>query len=178
MTPNLGQGANIAIENAAALANHLYHVEKVDRPRPDMLAHLRERLKLFEKERKQSSKQTYRMAYMTTRLQARDGRLYRFIASYIFPHFTSIPSIIGSIAMGDGTTLDYLPLPARGIAASKNSSVGFLVSALAPDFGFIWKWLLSSVVIMVAIGWVRRSNLTIGLLFQMLTPYLEQHKEL
>lgn len=179
MTPNLGQGANTAIENAGALANLLYGLQKEGKPHTEKMEDLKERLKTFETLRKKKAKSTYSMAHMATRLHARDGLFFQLMTRYFFT--SSIPSVIGNSAMGQGVTLDFLPLPARGASGRAGSSIGFAIRTIAKDISFVWilKLILMIIILFVALEFLGRMDTSLySTLAPVMAPLVAIHKEL
>lgn len=113
MTPNMGQGANSAIESVAALVNHLNHMINVRRiiaPSDDQIA---ECLESFTQSRLKRARKTVDSAAFLTRLQARDGLIYQFIGRYIVPFAGDFPADYASGVIREAPKLDFLPCPRR-----------------------------------------------------------------
>ena len=113
MTPNIGQGANSAIESAAVLANKLYELRRthtVGKPSDDQM---KSTLKEFNNSRLQRVKSTVKEAGFLTRLQARDGVLNCFIGRYIVPYAGDFPASHASKVVRAAPKLDFLPSPSR-----------------------------------------------------------------
>ncbi|RAL03305.1 FAD-dependent monooxygenase spyC [Aspergillus ibericus CBS 121593] len=113
MTPNIGQGANMAIEDAAVLANLLHkklghgEVEGLSDAGVNALLHE------FHSIRYSRVKSIYIASRYLVRLQARDGLLNKLLGRYCIPYAPDIPAVIGSRSIRGSPSIDFLPLPAR-----------------------------------------------------------------
>ncbi|KAL8788617.1 MAG: hypothetical protein Q9195_007212 [Heterodermia aff. obscurata] len=113
MTPNLGQGANSAIESAAVLANNLNNLVRRQGINAPTNQQLESSLKAFAGSRLQRAKDTVKSAGFLTRLQARDGIALRVVGRYIVPFAGDFPADQASSVMRAAPQLDYLPLGGR-----------------------------------------------------------------
>lgn len=145
-TPTLGQGANIAIEEAAALTNELHKIVGRGPKRPEMLQELEEMLKVFNDVRKQRAKELVSAGGMITRLQARDGKLFRLITRWILPimpYVVDVPSLVSGGIIGGGCIIEFLPKPPRAYGKKVThdtfvvSSILALISKLALGLALI-----------------------------------------
>lgn len=114
MTPNIAQGANTAIEHAAALANTLHNLAE---------SQLRLRKKLSESEISSALGELCRRHYshvkftnhssrLITRMHARQGCLWSFFGRYIFPWIESRMIVHLQVSKAaQNTTLNFLPAP-------------------------------------------------------------------
>ncbi|KAL8636015.1 MAG: hypothetical protein Q9228_006546, partial [Teloschistes exilis] len=114
MTPNIGQGANSAIESAAVLANNLNDMIRRRGIKAPTTKQLESSLKAFADSRLPRAKDTVKSAGFLTRLQARDGIGLRFLGRYIVPFAGDFPADQASSVVRAAPQLDYLPLPGRG----------------------------------------------------------------
>lgn len=113
MTPNFGQGANSAIESAAALANTLFELvdhRHVQRPSN---TEINAAMTRFVQSRLERTASMVKTAGFVTRLQARDGLVNRLIGRYVAPYAGDLPADMSSNAIVGATKLDYIPLPER-----------------------------------------------------------------
>lgn len=113
MTPNFGQGANSAIESAAALANTLHdmiHTGGLHKPSDTEIDAL---LTSFSNPRRKRTKSMLKTARFLTRLQARDGLLNILIGRYIAPYAGDLPASMAGKVMVGAEKLNYLPVPKR-----------------------------------------------------------------
>ncbi|KAL8722761.1 MAG: hypothetical protein Q9225_000822 [Loekoesia sp. 1 TL-2023] len=113
MTPNLGQGANSAIESAAALANNLHHLTQTQGIRKPSTQQIEACLEAFSSTRLPRAKSIVKEAGFLTRLQARDGLMNCFIGRYIVPYAGDFPAAHASKVVRAAPKLDYLPLTDR-----------------------------------------------------------------
>ncbi|KAL3452581.1 hypothetical protein BJX65DRAFT_293076 [Aspergillus insuetus] len=112
MTPNFGQGANTAIEDAATLASLLQRlVSKTSFQKPS-LAQIRNTLKEYQDARYPRVRRLYNDSSTICRFHARDNIVYRLIGRYYIPYATNLPADLASRAFADGDVLRFLPVPA------------------------------------------------------------------
>lgn len=111
MTPNIGQGANTAAEDAAVLASLLQRLLTSDSSATSCTidAVLQEYASL----RYERVKSTYQRAYFGARLHTRDDVLKAFIGRYIFPRFSQQVLERTSQAIAGAPLVDFLPTPKR-----------------------------------------------------------------
>lgn len=113
MTPNFGQGANSAIESAAALTNILYdmvHVHHINTPSTTEIDGF---LESFSKSREHRCKTMLKKAAFVTRLQARDGLLNVLIGRYIAPYAGDLPASMAGKVMIGAEKLNCVPVTKR-----------------------------------------------------------------
>jgi hypothetical protein len=114
MAPNTGQGANCAIEDAAALANMLHAcvvtTERHCKPTTKELSTL---LEGYTKSRFHRIKKIYQASRLVVRLQARDTLLLRIIGRYYIPRSGDVPADVASKMIAGAVALDFLPMPSR-----------------------------------------------------------------
>ena len=113
MTPNLGQGANLAVEDAAALTNTLEQLLREASPRTPTIGELEIALAAFNKEQYSRTSGVYKSAKSTSRIQARDGLLNRLIGRYFVPYAGDFPAEMAARSMGAGCLLRCLGPPTR-----------------------------------------------------------------
>ncbi|KAL8689124.1 MAG: hypothetical protein Q9218_005136 [Villophora microphyllina] len=113
MTPNIGQGANTAIESAAALTNHLEDLVKARKIQKPTDEQVQECLEAFAHSRIRRARSTVKSSGFLTRLQARDGIFNRLLGRYIIPYAGDFPADHGSSVIRAAPRLDFLPLPRR-----------------------------------------------------------------
>jgi FAD dependent monooxygenase len=125
MTPNIGQGANTAIEDSATLASLLHDalrhhgLRTLSRPELDNVLHK------FQSLRYGRVKRIYRDSRFLVRFQARDGFLRTIFGRYYVPHAGDLPADMASKAIADGPMIKYISLPERsGPGWVKYSSKG------------------------------------------------------
>jgi salicylate hydroxylase/FAD dependent monooxygenase len=130
MTVNLGQGANCAIEDAAALANKIHEGLKARRPThrlgdEEIDALLSEFSNLHVKR----ISRIYSVSRTVVRLQTRANLVYRVMLRYLVPYAGDIPAKRVLNILEGAVVLDFLPLPARsgqGWAPLRRDETAFL----------------------------------------------------
>jgi hypothetical protein len=107
MAPNTGQGANCAIEDAAALANVLSMAIKHDfhYPSPSTIHAL---LESFNKTRLARVQKIYKSARLVVRLHARESLILRLVGRYYLPYSGDLPADTASKLIVRGEQLRFL----------------------------------------------------------------------
>jgi FAD dependent monooxygenase len=113
MTPNIGQGANMAIEDAAALTNLLRRLLKGPGSSLPSNAQIEMLLHQYRELRYQRVQSIYRSSRFLVRFQARDGLLNVLLSRYYAPYAKDLPADIASKTIADGVMCDFLPPPKR-----------------------------------------------------------------
>ncbi|KAL3490080.1 hypothetical protein BJX62DRAFT_226170 [Aspergillus germanicus] len=90
MAPNTGQGANCAIEDAAALANALSMVIENDSYPSRSTIHTL--LQSFNKTRLARVREIYKSARLVVRLHARESLILRLVGRYYLPYSGDLPA--------------------------------------------------------------------------------------
>ncbi|GKZ25754.1 hypothetical protein AbraIFM66951_002409 [Aspergillus brasiliensis] len=113
MTPNIGQGANLAIEDAAVLANLLHAA--VLRAKRQRLSDSEVQTLLQENyyTRYSRVKSVYTASRYMVRFQARDGLLNKALGRYVVPFLADVPALVGTGTIRGGPTVNFLPLPEK-----------------------------------------------------------------
>ncbi|RHZ54852.1 FAD-dependent monooxygenase spyC [Aspergillus thermomutatus] len=114
MAPNTGQGANCAIEDAAALVNCLYRALRAT-PGGTTLspAEIDGLLEKFNRTRLRRVLEIYQTARMVVRLHSRQNLFLKVLGRYYLPYSGDFPADTASKAIAGAEHLDFLPLPAR-----------------------------------------------------------------
>lgn len=114
MAPNTGQGANCAIEDAAALANCLYRALRAT-PDGSTLSpvELDALLAEFNRTRFRRVLDIYQTSRMVVRLHSRHNLLLRLLGRYYLPYAGDVPADMASKIIAGAESLDFLPLGAR-----------------------------------------------------------------
>ncbi|KAK7706984.1 hypothetical protein SLS64_007192 [Diaporthe eres] len=116
MAPSIGQGANMAIEDAAVLANALWRVgldetkletEELDRRLADALQYY------STSERISRTKTMCARSEFLVRLQAHDGWLKAILARYVIPLLGDVPASLSAQAIRAGPLLEFVDVPSR-----------------------------------------------------------------
>lgn len=106
MAPNTGQGANCAIEDAAALANAIHSaIEHVDRP---SMTEVQSFLRSFNESRLPRVQEIYKSASVVVRLHARENLALRLVGRYYLPYSGDVPANTASKLIADGVQLSFL----------------------------------------------------------------------
>ncbi|KAJ5693543.1 hypothetical protein N7536_003955 [Penicillium majusculum] len=151
MTPNIGQGANTAIEGAAVLAsliNRLVHSDDIPSPTE---AHVESMLREYQSLRYERAKSTYERSRFGARFHTRDDWVKAFGGRYIFPFIGGLVERATSRVLASGETVDYLPLPDRsGSGWIQKSSEGKTTALL--QWRLLW---IIPVTLCWAFLWIR-----------------------
>ncbi|RAL12393.1 putative FAD binding monooxygenase [Aspergillus homomorphus CBS 101889] len=118
MTPNLGQGANSAIEDAAVLANEIRDA-LVGAQNPTSLSDraVDALLSRFSTKRLARMTKVYRASKAVVRVQTRQVWLYNLILRHLVPYSGSLPAKQVTKIFEDAAALTFVPLPRRGCGA-------------------------------------------------------------
>ncbi|KAL4863118.1 hypothetical protein BDV12DRAFT_206763 [Aspergillus spectabilis] len=106
MTPNTGQGANCAIEDAAALANAIQNALKYD----DHPSHATIQcfLQSFNRHQLSRVQDIYKSARLVVRLHARESLFLRLVGRYYLPYSGDLPADTASKMIAGGVQLSFL----------------------------------------------------------------------
>lgn len=113
MTPNIGQGANTAIEDAAVLASLIHRLVKVDDIPSISKTHIDSMLQEYQSLRYERAKTTYQRSKFGARFHTRDDWAKAFAGRYIFPFIGGIVERGTAKVLANGEMVDYLPFPER-----------------------------------------------------------------
>lgn len=113
MTPNAGQGANGAIEDAACLANLLNGLLKAKGTGKPTDPEIFDLLRRFRSLRFDRVNGIYKDSRFLVRFQARDGLFNTLFGRYYVPRAGDLPADLASKTVADGVALDYISLPGR-----------------------------------------------------------------
>ncbi|KAJ5760836.1 hypothetical protein N7520_007992 [Penicillium odoratum] len=112
VTPNVGQGASLAIEDAASLANHIVEMTKDN---GDLtLGDIDASLTQWGADLRPRAKTICDGGAMFTRLEALANWPLKLVALYVSPHLGGVFADIVSSAHISAPTLNFLPLTERG----------------------------------------------------------------
>ncbi|RDA95735.1 hypothetical protein CP533_1108, partial [Ophiocordyceps camponoti-saundersi (nom. inval.)] len=129
VTPNIGQGANMAIEDVAALANALWeqrkgrHEGSIAPQKPVEIGAVVQAIRLHR------TRSVCRQSEFLTRMQAHDGLLKSLLVRYALPALHDIPAGSSAVVLGGAQRLAFVPLPGR--AAGRASGWTFVKTLLA-----------------------------------------------
>ncbi|PYI33097.1 FAD/NAD(P)-binding domain-containing protein [Aspergillus indologenus CBS 114.80] len=111
MTPNFGQGANCAIEDAATLSSLLHDLINVRGVQTPSDAEIQGLLLRYKEIRYGRMKMMCQTSAGVCRTQARDG-LYRTLSGrYLIPYSRNLPADLASEVMADAETITFLSCP-------------------------------------------------------------------
>ncbi|KAJ5924868.1 hypothetical protein N7466_009055 [Penicillium verhagenii] len=110
-TPNIGQGASLAIEDAASLANHI--VKMVNNHTNLTSDDINESLTMWGTGLRARAKTVCDGGAMFTRLEALANWPLKLVALYVSPYLGGVFADIVSLTHLGAPTLDFLPLPER-----------------------------------------------------------------
>lgn len=114
MTPNLGQGANCAIEDAAALANKLHDALRAKHPGDKLYDdEIEDVLSEFSNIQVKRISRIYNVSWIAARLQSRANLVYRVLLRYFAPYAGDKPAKRVLRILEGATVLDFIPLPTR-----------------------------------------------------------------
>lgn len=147
MTPNIAQGANSAIEHAAALANALHRLvtSQSSHTRPSNQEITSSFGALVEK-RFWHMNIVNQSSWHMTRIHARQGRFLTFIGRHVVPYLGRLIVHILSWQFADGVALEYMPLQigfTPPIEPSKKGTsmwVGSMILAIMVSLGLVALW--------------------------------------
>ncbi|KAI1926143.1 hypothetical protein LOZ66_000622 [Ophidiomyces ophidiicola] len=110
LTPNIAQGANMAIENAAALANVLHRISALEEPSDCIINGLLRNLAtgLFPR-----FENMHRVARSVVRFHSQQGWIKPLLGRYLYPLSGDLLFYSISSLLADATAVDYIPLPNR-----------------------------------------------------------------
>ncbi|KAL4878068.1 hypothetical protein BJY04DRAFT_229969 [Aspergillus karnatakaensis] len=135
MTPNLGQGANLAIEDAAELANFLHSLTTQESKSKPTSQEIEQLLQQFQRRHLPRASFVCRMSAIMCRLHVRDGFFNSFLGRYVTPIFPNLPAEFISAVVDKAVVLNYLPIPDRDatgwLFVQKAQVVGLALSAVA-----------------------------------------------
>jgi FAD dependent monooxygenase len=121
MTPNIGQGANTAIEDAAVLASSIYKLAKSTKSKDISNARIELLFREFKASRDDRVQSTVQRAHFGARFHTRDNYLKAFVGRYIFPYIGGFVTTRTEKVIGGGNVIDFLPLPKRLAPRSEES---------------------------------------------------------
>lgn len=113
MTPNIGQGANTAIEDASVLASLLNNLSKSSTEDGTSAYAMTKLLDEFQSTRYERAKNTHDKSRFGARLHTRDDMIKTLIGRYVFPY--AGPRILERSVKSLATahSVEYLPFPRR-----------------------------------------------------------------
>jgi len=113
MTPNIGQGANTAIEDAAVLSSLIHRLVHVDGIPSISEFHIASMLREYQSLRYDRAKSTYERSRFGARFHTRDNWAKAFAGRYIFPFISGLVERGTAKVLSRGEIVDFLPFPER-----------------------------------------------------------------
>lgn len=113
MTPNIGQGANTAIEDAAVLVSLIHRLVQVGGIPSISEAHIESMLLEYRSLRYDRAKSTYQRSRFGARFHTRDDWAKAFAGRYVFPYIGGIVERGAAEVLARGEIVDFLPFPER-----------------------------------------------------------------
>ncbi|KAF4211009.1 hypothetical protein CNMCM8980_002925 [Aspergillus fumigatiaffinis] len=133
MAPNTGQGANSAIEDAAALVNRLHRALR-EKPGGSTLSssEIVGLLEQFNRTRFRRVRDIYQGARMVVRLHARQNLFLKLLGRYYLPYRGEVAADAASKIIAPAEHLDFLPLATRSGTGWHQFKPGQSGTALIP----------------------------------------------
>ncbi|PLB55512.1 monooxygenase [Aspergillus steynii IBT 23096] len=113
MTINAGQGANMAIEDAAFLGSLIEKLVRTTSPRGPSTLDISRTLEKYKKGRYDRVKSVYNVSWHVARIHGRAGLLYSLIGRYYIPYKKDLLADMTSKVMADANLIEFLPVPKR-----------------------------------------------------------------
>lgn len=123
MAPSIGQGANMAIEDAAILANALWRVG-LTRSKHDPSTtqkKLDEALQHYTTSLRARTRDMCARSEFLVRLQTHDSLINSILARYVIPFLGDVPASLSAKAIRAGPFLEFVDVPARARQRTSNS---------------------------------------------------------
>lgn len=113
MTPNIGQGANTALEDASVLASLLNNLSKLSAEDGTSAYAITKLLNEYQSTRYERAKNTHDKSRFGARLHTRDDMIKTLIGRYVFPY--AGPRVLERSVKSLATahSVEYLPFPKR-----------------------------------------------------------------
>lgn len=153
MTPNMGQGANTAIETAACLSNALRALILAKHPEKPSEREIQDLLSRFNRTRLERLGTIHRDSWVLTRLESADGFAFRLLGRYVVQFLGDFFARGVARTVTTDVCLDYIPLTIRSgrdwppIAVTEVSvprMLGMVVIVVTAVAAILAAWLLRS----------------------------------
>ncbi|KAL4935943.1 hypothetical protein BDV06DRAFT_217044 [Aspergillus oleicola] len=105
LTPNIAQGANLAIESAAALANVLYQLKGLNKPSATVI---QDCLDQYVRNHHRRLRGIHPFSNFVTRVQSRQGYLLPLLSRYIYPWSGELTFYLVADIIARAVALEYL----------------------------------------------------------------------
>ncbi|KHN94004.1 FAD dependent monooxygenase [Metarhizium album ARSEF 1941] len=135
MCPNIGQGANLAIEDAARLANLMYKrlpLGKLSAGEVNMM------LQEFTATQKPRTNSICAQSEFLVRMHANQGIGRRLLGRYIIPFLNDAPAGLSGLSISNAAKIDFIDTPTRSLGGAWDASWGSILrilSCLRPKLG-------------------------------------------
>lgn len=123
MTPNIGQGANTAIEDAAVLASLINRLARMNKAGTISEANIVSMLQEYQGRRYARGKNTYLRSRFGARLHTRDDWIKALAGRYLLPYIGSFVERKTTGVLAHGDFVDFLPLPQRSGSGWTNKCI-------------------------------------------------------
>ncbi|KAJ5787609.1 hypothetical protein N7457_002599 [Penicillium paradoxum] len=150
MTPNIGQGANTAIEDVAVLASLINRTVNMDPSNTPAEDYIEKMLREYKRLRYERAKSTYERSRFGARFHTRDNWLKAFIGRYVFQYVGGLVENQASKNLAGGDMIDFLPQPQRtksGCVTQPPKAHG----SLKRQWALLW---MSSLVLCLFFPWI------------------------
>ncbi|KAJ5519071.1 Monooxygenase FAD-binding [Penicillium expansum] len=151
MTPNIGQGANTAIEDVAVLSSQINRLVNIDGIQKPLETDIEAMLQEYKIQRFDRAKGTCARASFGARFHTRDDRVKAFVGRYIFPHIGSLIVRRTSKILSGGDILDYLPVPDRN-KENNHTEISTKTNLAPRPWAMLW---ITSLLVCLLIPWIR-----------------------
>ena len=124
MTPNLGQGASLAIENAASLSNYIAFMLETTGTMNLSVEDIHWYLSTWASSRKSRTKAICLSSNIFTRFEALATWRHKMITIHVIPRLWDVVGDVASRVIVGAKRLNFLPLPERSLGGTtpfKNS---------------------------------------------------------
>lgn len=121
MAPNIGQGANMAIEDAAVLANLISSILKQPGSAPSA-SKVEQMLHEFTINRRGRTKAICGHSEFLVRMQANHDMVKRLLGRYLVPLLEDVPAGLSGSTIEGAPNLNFLSLPQRALAEGWHES--------------------------------------------------------
>ncbi|TWU71191.1 hypothetical protein ED733_001984 [Metarhizium rileyi] len=132
MCPNIGQGANMAIEDAARLANLIHARLPSGKPSAAEIDAMLQEFTVVQKPRTNS---ICAQSEFLVRMHANQGIGRRLLGRYVIPYLNDAPAGLSGLSINNAAKIDFIDQPARSLGGAWEASwLSFLriMTALRP----------------------------------------------
>lgn len=113
MTPNIGQGANSGIEDAALFTSLLNSWVSTRTNQAPSSQSIKELFQTFQEKRYERIQKIYQQSRYGVRIHTRDDVVKIFTGRYIIPYLKDRLANLASKMIADGEIISFLPYPGR-----------------------------------------------------------------